>query len=173
VEATDSHPDLTWHTDGRQSVLPEPVLPSPFKSSGELVSPRGPLWAAIAGYASIAGGLLVLAAYAFGIESLKSVLPNAMQMKPNTAVALILLGLAVVASAVVKPPFVPSRMRVTVTRLSACAALLIGVFSVLEYLTDTGFGIDRLLFHDAVVARGGPSPGRMSAATAVDVPSPC
>ena len=169
MEATDSHADMTWHTDGRQSVLPEPVLPSPFKSSGELVSPRGPLWAAIAGCASIAGGLLVLVGWAFGIDTLKSVLPDAMQMKPNTAAALILLGAALAASAVVKPPYVASRARVTVARLGAGAALLIGLATLVEYLAGVPLGIDMLMFRDAVLARGGPFPGRISPATATTV----
>ncbi len=169
MEATDSRPDMMWHTDGRQSVLPEPVLPSPFKTSGELVSPRGPLWAAIAGYASIAGGLLVLVGWAFGIEALKSVLPNAMQMKPNSAVSLILLGIAVAVSAVVKPPYVPSRVRVTVARVTAGVALLICLLTVLEYITGISVGIDHLMFRDAVLARGGPFPGRISPATATSL----
>ncbi|MEJ1960164.1 MAG: PAS domain S-box protein [Gammaproteobacteria bacterium] len=166
MEATDSLPDLTWHTDGRQSVLPEPVLPSPYKSSGELASPRGPLWAAAAGYAAAAGGSLVLAGWAFGIETLKSVLPNAMQMKPNSAVALILLGVALVASAVLKPAQAPSRARVVVARICAGAALLIGALTLAEYLSATSLGIDLLLFSDAVIERGGPHPGRISGATA-------
>src|SRR5262245_13754525 len=104
VEPTDSPTDLKWHTGNRPSVLPEPVLPSPAKpNAGELVSPRGPLWAVAAGYASVAVGLLVLVGWAFGIDTLKSVLPNSMTMKPNSAVALIALGLSLVASVVPKP----------------------------------------------------------------------
>ena len=89
VEATDSSPDIMWHTGSRQSVLPEPVLPSPPKPvAGELVSPRGPLWAAAAGYVSIAVSLLVFVGWGFDIGAFKSVLSNAMTMKPYTAVSL-------------------------------------------------------------------------------------
>src|SRR3954463_9233842 len=109
-----------WHTGSGQSVLPEPVLSSPAKSpAGELISPRGPLWAAVAGYASMAAGALVLVGWAFGIETLKSVLPNAMTMKPNTAVSLIALGVSMIAGAVLKPPYVPSSRRILVARMFA------------------------------------------------------
>ena len=53
-------------------------------------------------------GLLVLVGWAFDIGTFKSVLPNAMTMKPNTAVSLMALGLAMVARSVPKPPYVPS-----------------------------------------------------------------
>src|SRR4051794_25738511 len=110
-----------WHTEGRQSVLSEPVLPSfPRSPVGELTSPRGPLWAAAAGYAAIVGGLLVLIGWSLDLEALKAALPNAMQMKPNTATGLILLGIALALSATVNPPYVPSRARVSMVRL--CAA---------------------------------------------------
>jgi PAS domain S-box-containing protein len=113
--------------------------------------------------------LLVLSGWAFGIQALKSVLPGAMQMKPNTAVALILLGIAVAVSAVVRPPYVPSRTRVAIARLSAAVALLIGLVTLAQYLTGLGFGIDHMMFRDAVTARGGPFPGRISPATALNL----
>src|SRR5689334_17132857 len=161
VEATDSSPDITCHTGHRSSVLPEPLLPSPAKSpAGELVSPRGPLWAAAAGYASVAVGLLVLVGWALGIETLKSVLPNAMTMKPNTAVSLVALGLALVAATVMKAPYVPSPRRVLLTRLFALVPLTIGGLTLFQYATNLNIGIDQLLFREAVIHRGGPFPGR-------------
>src|SRR5690348_8275131 len=108
VEPTDSSPDPVWHTEGRPSALLEPSLPSPAKS-GEYISPSGPLWALVTGYAALAVGLLVLIGWAFDIPTLKSVLPGAMTMKPNTAVSVLALGLAMIAAVVPKPPYVPSR----------------------------------------------------------------
>src|ERR1051325_844315 len=94
VEATDSVPDMTWHTGSGQSVLPEPVLPPPAKPlAGELVSPRGPLWAVVAGYVTVAVSLLVFVGWGFGIDAFKSVLPSASAMTPFTAVSLLALGL--------------------------------------------------------------------------------
>ena len=169
MEATDSTPNILWHTGVRQSVLPEPVLLSPVKLPGELVSPRGPLWAAAAGFTSAAVGLLVLVGWAFGIETLKSVLPNAMTMKPNTAVSLVALGISMIASAVLKAPYVPSPRRIRVARGFALLPLLIGVLTLFQYLADMSLGIDQLLFREAVLHRGGPFPGRISPATSASI----
>jgi len=168
VEAPDSPPDPIWHTGTRPSVLPETPIPSASKSgAGERVSPRGPLWAVAAGYASAAVGLLVLVGWAFGIDTFKSVLTNAMTMKPNTAVSIAALGFAMVASAVLKAPYVPSARRVLLTRLFALVPLVIGSVTLLEYATELSLGIDQLLFRDAVINRGGPFPGRSSPASAI------
>ncbi|MEJ0037531.1 MAG: PAS domain-containing protein [Gammaproteobacteria bacterium] len=170
MEATDSSPDITWDTGSRQSVLPEPVLPSPSKpSGGELVSPRGPLWAVVTGYASVVVGLLVLVGWAFDIETFKSVLPNAMAMKPNTAAALMALGLSMIAAVALKPPYVPSRKRILVARVLALPPLLLGTLTLVEYLTNVSLGIDQLLFRDAVISRGGSFPGRISPATSTSI----
>jgi PAS domain S-box-containing protein len=166
VEATDSSPDMMWHTGRRSSVLPEPVLPSPAKATaGEFASPRGPLWAVAAGYLSVAVGLLVLVGWAFGIDSFKSVLPGAMTMKPNTAVSLVALGIAMIAATVLKPPHVPSPRRILLTRIFALVPLLIGVLTLFQYISSLNLGIDQLLFREAVISRGGPFPGRISPAT--------
>jgi PAS domain S-box-containing protein len=166
VEHTDSTPDTTWHTEGRQSALPEPVLPPLSRNSaGEIPSPRGPLYAAAAGCAAVLVGLLVLAGWAFGIDVFMTVLPESAPMKPNTASAFIFLGVAVFSSAVVRPPQVPSPLRVTIARICATLALLIGSLTLAQYIAGTDFGIDRLLFHDALIEKGGLYPGRISQAT--------
>ena len=168
VEGTDSSPDIMWDTGSRQSVLPEPLLPSPAKPiAGELVSPRGPLWAVAAGYVSVAVSVLVFVGWAFGIDTLRSVLPKAMTMKPYTAISLMALGLAMIAAAVTKPPYVPSARRVLLTRVLAAIALIICSAMLFEYVTGIDLGIDRLLFREAVLERGGPFPGRISQASSV------
>ena len=170
MEAPDSPPNPIWHTGTRPTLLPELLLPSPSKAgAGERASPRGPLWAIAAGYAAAVVSLLVLFGWAFGIDTFKSVLPNAMAMKPNTAISIVALGLAMVASAVLKPPYVPTARRITLTRLFALVPLIVGTLTLLEYVTDLNLGIDQLLFRDAVINRGGPFPGRSSTASTISV----
>src|SRR5262249_39816071 len=67
-----------------------------------------------------------------------------------------------------KPPYVPSSTRVLVTRVAATVPLLIGVVTLLEYSLNVSFGIDQLMFRDAVIHRGGPFPGRISPASAIE-----
>ena len=149
-------------------MLPEPVLPSPAKpTTGELVSPRGPLWAVAAGYATVAVSLLVFVGWGLDIGALKSVLPNAMAMKPYTAMSLLALGLATIAATVPKAPYVPSARRVLITRLLAALPLVISGVMLFEYLADIDLGIDQLMFREAVIQRGGPFPGRISPASSI------
>src|SRR5262245_54855022 len=170
VEATDSPADLIWHTGEHLSVLPEPSLPVPPKSStGEPSSPRGPLWAVTAGYASVTVGLLVLVGWAFGIETFKSVLPNSMTMKPNTAVSLLALGLSMIFAVVTRAPYVPGRKRILAARAFAMLPLIIGLLTIIEYSASVDLGIDQLLFRQAVIERGGPFPGRISPATSTAI----
>ncbi len=159
-----------WHTEGRRSAFPEPVLPSSSRNStGEILSPRGPLYAAAAGCAAVAGGLLVLLGWALGIDVLTTVLPDAAPMKPNTAAALIFIGVAVFASAIMQPPYAPSPMRLTVARVCATLALLIGGLTLGQYITGANFGTDLLMFRDALIEKGGLYPGRTSQATSTSL----
>ncbi|MET8944023.1 SpoIIE family protein phosphatase [Streptomyces sp. NPDC004542] len=108
-------------------------------------------------------GLLVLSGWLLDIDGLKSGLPGLnVTMKPNTAVALVALGLSLFL--VVRRP--ATRRTIAVARAAALLALLIASLTVVEYLTGADLGIDQLLFHDdtARVATG--SPGRMAPNTA-------
>jgi hypothetical protein len=166
VEPTDSPPDMMWHTDTRQTVLPEPLLPSPAKSTaGELAPPSGPRWAIAAGGLAVAVSLLVLAGWAFDIDAFKSVLSNSMTMKPNTAVSLMTLGISMMLAVVPRAPYVPHGTRLVLARVFAAIPLLIGFITLLEYVAEIDLFIDQLMFRDAVIHRGGPFPGRISPAT--------
>ncbi|HEY6929739.1 MAG TPA: hypothetical protein VJA66_08690, partial [Thermoanaerobaculia bacterium] len=70
--------------------------------------------AQLCGAAALAIGLLVLAGWALDVESLKSVAPGFPPMKPITALAFTLCGVAIVARSV--------RGRVSAVIASACAS---------------------------------------------------
>ncbi|MGW5606182.1 SpoIIE family protein phosphatase [Streptomyces sp. NPDC003753] len=109
-------------------------------------------------------GVVGLSGWVFGIGVLKSVLPGvAASMKPNTAVALLALGLSV--SMVARRPLTPRK--INAARSAAVLAAVIGGLTLLEYLTKVNAGVDQLLFRDdtARVATG--APGRMAPNTAV------
>jgi PAS domain S-box-containing protein len=113
----------------------------------------------------MAVGVLALLGWAFDVQVLKSVLPTAASMNPNTAVALLLLGLSVVSLAARRPPHVPAANRALIARAGATGALLIGLLTLAQYALGESLGIDRILFPDAVLGLGGAHPGRISQAT--------
>jgi PAS domain S-box-containing protein len=146
-------------------MFPEPFLPTFAKyPAGERSSSGGPLFAAWAGGASAIAAVLVLLGWALDVDALKAVLPRAAAMRPFMAVGLFFLGLGLVSSAVLRPPFVPASTRVAFARLCACVPLIVGGAMLMQYFTGTSFGIDRLLFPDALLAEGSPHSGRISPA---------
>ncbi|MGW7253605.1 SpoIIE family protein phosphatase [Streptomyces sp. NPDC054834] len=109
-------------------------------------------------------GAVGLSGWILGIGVLKSVLPGVdASMKPNTAVALLALGVSLFM--VVRRP--ATRRTIAVARAAAVLAALIAVFTITEYVTGARLGIDELLFDDdtARVATG--VPGRMAPNTAM------
>jgi PAS domain S-box-containing protein len=139
-----------------------PSSPSPAAEPGW---PTGPLYAAVAGWTAAAVGALVLIAWALDFHSLKTLVPAAAAMKPNTAVGLLLLGVSLVCVSARAPPHVPSRKRVLLARICATVPLLIGALTLGEYITGESFGVDRILFPNAVLELDVPYPGRISQAT--------
>ncbi|GGZ95690.1 SpoIIE family protein phosphatase [Streptomyces bluensis] len=121
-----------------------------------LVAQGAALVAALFGAAGLFGWL-------FGIDALRSVLPGvAGSMKPNTALALLALGLSLAITA--RGP-VTRRMTV-VARTTAVLAALIGVLTLVEYITRADLGFDQFLFHDGTVRVAAGAPGRMAPNTA-------
>lgn len=113
------------------------------------------------GLAGAAVGVLVLLGWALDIGPLKSVIPGQVAMKPNTAVGIILLGVAL---------SLVTDTRAVAARLSTGSSLLagaVGAATLAEYWTDRNFGIDQLLFHEAPGAVGTVVPGRMAVPTAL------
>lgn len=109
-------------------------------------------------------GICVLAGWQFDLPTLKSVLPSAVSMKANTALAFLLAGAALMLLS--RSPL--SSRRARAGRLLALLVALIGAVTLLEYLSGWDLGIDEFLFRDdpAAVATG--SPGRMASTTALN-----
>ena len=108
--------------------------------------------ASVAGWVLIGLALSVLSGWAFRIPVLMSVWPGLATMKPNTAVAFLLTGLALV------------RRHGRHLRLYCLAVTLVGTLTLIEYVANLNFGIDELLFRDPYSRI---DPGRMSQITSV------
>ncbi len=103
------------------------------------------------------------------IPVLRSLHPDFVSMKANTALSFMLLGLSLL---LLEPP--PSISAETekpfLNRISLAAALpvlLIASLSLLQYLLKTNLGIDELLFRDEPDAVHTFAPGRMALHTAI------
>ena len=97
----------------------------------------------VAAVATALLGILVLAGWAFAIPSLRSVLPGAVEMKANTALALIVSSIAL---------FVlnkwHARWQLRVAQALAAAVCLLGLATFAEYVFGWQLHIDELLFRD-------------------------
>ena len=111
--------------------------------------------------AAIAIGLAVIAGWVFGVPFLMQVLPGQVAMVPNTAVGLLLAGLALWLRA--GPG---GRTAVLACRAAAALAGLLGLLNLVEYVSGSSLGIDELLFRDPAGLTS-VFPGRMAVLTAV------
>ena len=114
------------------------------------------------GAATAAIGTVALLGWIFSVDSLKSFVPGQVAVKANTAIGLLLVGLAVATLA-----SGTSSALTWVGRGGAGLALLLGAVTVAEYITGRGFGIDELLFHEPAGAVAATNPGRMAINTAL------
>lgn len=114
-------------------------------------------------FTAIAVGMLVLFGWALDIELLKSVRPGLVTMKPNTALAFVLAG---VAFWTLQSGWVIPHAR-AVTLACATVVAAIGLLTLSEDLWGLDIGIDRLLFEETAPAVQTGAPGRMSPATAL------
>jgi signal transduction histidine kinase len=106
-------------------------------------------------------GVLVLIGWATGIEALRSLMPGFIVTIPNTATAFIAGGAALV---LLRSDAVPAGQR-RAGMACAALALLIGGLTFLERMFGFDFGIDLLLFADAVRAYPYLPPGQMATNT--------
>lgn len=110
---------------------------------------RGTTWGGRAAPARVAAtaiallGMVALAGWAFQLPALTRVMPGAVEMKANTAVALILCGLSLMIFAA---PAAPRLERTG--QIMALVAVAIGLASLAEYVFAWQLGIDEFLFRD-------------------------
>ena len=109
-------------------------------------------------------GAAVLVGWEFDIAILKSVLPGMVTMKANTAAGLILAG-AALGLLGLAPPHPWARL---LAQICASATILLGLLTLVEYLTDWNLCLDQLLFTEPAGTVGTLSPGRMSPFTTLD-----
>jgi PAS domain S-box-containing protein len=107
---------------------------------------------------AVLGGLGLIG-WLFGVARLTTFVPGQPPMMPNTAVSLVLIGIAGVLR---WRPDVP-RAASYASSAAAAVAMAIGVATLFEYVTGIELGIDQLLLE----SRAGPFPGRPSPVTAV------
>ena len=108
-------------------------------------------------------GIVVLCGWIFDISFVKSVLPGLTDMKVNTALCFMVAGAAVWASA--------ARIWTchdTVRAVSASLVIVVGLATIVEYLSGRNLGIDELFVQDfRYLELGLLHPGRMASATSV------
>lgn len=119
--------------------------------------------ASAAGLGVMAIGALVLAGWAMGNETIKSVVPGWAVMKPNTALAFVLAGgaLCLLRGKDQSP------VKKAAAALGAIVVMAIGALTLAEYVSRARFGIDELLFRE-VPAENLWFPGRMAPASALN-----
>lgn len=118
-----------------------------------------------AGVVVFALGVLVLAGWLFNITLMKSVLPNLVTMKANTALCFALIGISLwllQAKRVTRPSFG------LFAAICAITVASIGALTLCEYIFKCDLGIDQFLFKEEVPAVLTMYPGRMALNTAVN-----
>jgi PAS domain S-box-containing protein len=118
---------------------------------------------AFAGVFSVVVGSLVLLGWAIGSTSLTRLVPGFISMKPNAALAFVLIGGALWFSSsqgrTSAEPRVAQGCALTVT--------IIGAFTTLEYLLGWSPGFDQWIFRESLNTSGPWFPGRMGLNTAL------
>jgi len=107
-------------------------------------------------------GMVVLVGWALDVPALKSIHPNLISMKANTALCFVLIGAALwlLEAGLANP------VRLWAGRACAALVALVGLLSLSEYLFGWDLRIDQLLFREDAGAVGTVNPGRMAPNTA-------
>ncbi|MBA4312543.1 MAG: hypothetical protein C0417_07925, partial [Chlorobiaceae bacterium] len=107
-------------------------------------------------------GISAIIGWIFDIPILKSIYPNLVSMKANTAIGFILSGISLwfLIDEQTK------QWKIYFAQACAVIVALLGGLSLAQYLFGIDFGIDQLLFKEPVGAVETSNPGRMAPATA-------
>jgi PAS domain S-box-containing protein len=118
----------------------------------------------VAGALAILVGGLAIAGWVSDTAVLRSILPGWVSMKPNTAVAFMLMGSAMLLTSgqPASPSAQPSELGSRIARFCALLAGLIGLLTLCEYLFGWKLGIDLWLFREPAGTVGTSHPGRMA-----------
>ncbi len=121
------------------------------------------LFSRVAALVVALGGASVLVGWWLNIAALKSVLPNMVSMKPNTALCFMLLGfvLWLLNGRDISTP------RLWWLRGLASLAVITTGLTLLQYLLSSDWGIDQWLFLDDTRTTKTSQPGRMAPITAI------
>ncbi|HZW24081.1 MAG TPA: PAS domain S-box protein [Gallionella sp.] len=125
-------------------------------------------WLALAKGAGLLGaatGAIVLLGWQLDSALLKSIAPQWVSMKANTAMGLVLSGMALWLKAD-RPTRDMGAIRVA-RYLLAGLVVSLGALSLFEYLADVDLGFDHWLFQEPLGTIGTLAPGRMAPATAL------
>lgn len=126
--------------------------------------------AQLCGAIAIAVGIAVLVGWVFDVQALKSILPQFVAMKANTALGFVFAGLALNLSINAQAPRggrIP-QVAQAVANILAMTMAVIGLVTLLEYVLGQDFGIDQWLIREPVGAVATSHPGRMAPPTALN-----
>jgi PAS domain S-box-containing protein len=133
------------------------------------LEPGAWLFSVAVGALAIVAAALVLLGWRLDLGSLKSVIEGSPTMTPNTALCLLLLGTALVATVDACWPRRSRRLRTAITRVCVAITLLISGLTLAQHLGTGTLGIDTWVFRDELLALTTPYPGRMSPAASLSV----
>lgn len=122
------------------------------------------LFARIASLIATLIGTLVLLGWILDIAPFKSFLPGELSMKVNTATCFLLAGLSLWLL-----PWAQTNLPVRrIAQVCASIVALLGLLTLLQYLSGQNFGIDELVFKDNTAAIRTVHPGRMAPNTSLN-----
>ncbi len=116
------------------------------------IQPKPRLVAALRSVSFIAGPLVILLAglvllgWVLNVATMKSVLPGLVPMNPTSAAALVLAGASLWLSLVELKAPNHTRLVRRIALAAAAVVALLGLLTLIEYVSGRALGMDRLLF---------------------------